>query len=285
MFYEVLREKRASQEKIAVTMADLRRAYKARVKPHLVRPPKNERRFFRQLAQANEGTAAGQGLQGLRLQMAALTLPKEMIESQSATDAYNAGINMAKQFKQHGVKPRYKSQLDPVDVALRTQKNLAATQAKLKNVPDSKLFIRQGGDTSRLFGEAGPSLGLSMPRSRTPEAREAFNRTVGLHEAAEMTASRRSPSRGFRPTFESHQGPQPMLNDVIIANTFKGKGAKEFKAQVGAMRKKELGNLKLHLSSDPRSVELIEKLESGGRINRHQRKYLDRQYAKIALGR
>ena len=132
-----------------------------------------------------------------------------------------------------------------------------------------------------------------MPKAKTKYGREAFNRTVGLHEAEEMKSFRRSPSRPMKgttheapgPTFHSHVGVQPMLNDVIIANTFKGRGAKDLRAQVGAMRRPELDTLKTVLERDPRSVELIERLEAGGRISRHGRKYLDKMYAKIGMGR
>lgn len=285
MFYDVLMEKRAEraqQEKIAVTLPQLRRAYKARVAPHLIRTPKSERRFTRLLSQANKGDHL---VDGLRLNSAALTVPKAQLEGMPGAVAHQGGKDLATTLTTMGIKPRYQGQLDPDAVGLMSQKNVAAVQAKMKNTAARDTFIYQGGDTSRLMAEVGPVAGLSIPKSRTPEAREAFNRTVGLHEAAEMKSYRHSPSRGAGPTFASHQGVQPMLNDVNIANTFTGTGAKEFKAQVDGMRNAELLGLKMELKSDPRSVELIEKLQAGGRINRHQRKYLDQQYAKIALGR
>lgn len=181
-----------------------------------------------------------------------------------------------------GAKGRYDWDLD--GLGLRRLRAVKRMRQKLESMKPAdrkppRFFIVQGGDVSRTLSEAGG--GVKIPKSKTPEAREAFNRTVGLHEATEMASARRSPSRDpDGPTFFSHQGVQPMLNDVNIANTFTGTGAKEFKAQVDAMRAGELRGLKETLAGDPKAEALVERLLAGGRINRHERKYLDRQYAQ-----
>lgn len=290
MFYEVLMEKRAERlEKVAVTMKMLRKAYKARVKPHLVRSAKSERKFFRKLVDANPTGELGDALRGLRAGGAAVTLSKD-VKNVTRQQMREHGERTAQGLLGAKVKQRFKGQLDPENVADMYERNLLRAQRRVKETPDKKLFIQMGGDTSKLMSDGAPGLGLPIPKAKTKYGREAFNRTVGLHEAEEMKSFRRSASRAMPggdpgPTFHSHQGVQPMLNDVIIANTFKGRGARDLRAQVGAMRKPELETLKEVLKRDPRSVELIERLEAGGRINRHGRKYLDRMYAKIGLGR
>ena len=107
---------------------------------------------------------------------------------------------------------------------------------------------------------------------------------IGLHEAREIKALYKSKSRklglGPGPTFESHIGPDPMLNDVIIANTLTGEGAKGAKDLLMKMRAPELKRLKNQLAGDARAEALIDKLLAGGRINRHGRKYLDRAHAE-----
>ena len=290
MFYDVLMEKRAERlEKVAVTMKMLRKAYKARVKPHLVRSAKSERKFFRKLVDANPTGRLGDELRGLRAGSAALTLSKDGIKV-TKQQAREHGERAVQGLSGANVKPRFKGQLDSDNVADMYERNFARLQRRMKGTPNRDTFILMGGDTSKLLSDGGPGLGIPIPKAKTKYGREAFNRTVGLHEAEEMKAFRRSPSRTMKgeavgPTFMSHMGVQPMLNDVNIANTFKGRGARDLRAQVGAMRNPELATLKEVLKQDPRSVELIERLEAGGRINRHGRKYLDRQYAKIGLGR
>jgi ribosome assembly protein YihI (activator of Der GTPase) len=54
---------------------------------------------------------------------------------------------------------------------------------------------------------------------------------------------------------------------------------------VRGLRGDELAELKRQLGADPKAEQLIEKLEQGGRINRHQRKYIDKAYARLVLGR
>ena len=121
----------------------------------------------------------------------------------------------------------------------------------------------------------------------TDRGREMVHNTIGLHEAREIRALHRSSSRKLRDplagkpaTFESHIGPDPMLNDVIIANTLTGEGAKGARDLIMKMRTPELKRLRQQLSGDPRAEALIDKLLAGGRINRHGRKYLDRVHAE-----
>jgi hypothetical protein len=284
MFYKVLMQKRANLEKVAVTLPELRRAYDAKVRPNLVRTPKETRKFFRRLAQANKGLTTADLIDEARSRTA-MTVPKSWINSKTLEDADDFGFDTAIGMALKKVKSAYKGQLDPDEAGLQAQRGLAKIQDKIKSTADPTYAIIQGGDVGRTMAETGHVFGANIPKAKTPEAREAFNRAVGLHEAAEMTSGRHSPSRGPKPTFFSHQGVQPMLNDMNIANTFTGRGAKELKAQFHGMREDELSGLKSMLGTDPRSVALVEKLQAGGRINRHERKYLDRQYAKIELGR
>ena len=138
-------------------------------------------------------------------------------------------------------------------------------------------------DQTRAINE---EVGISSPLI-TDRGREMVHNTVGLHEAREIRALHRSSSRKLRDplagkpaTFESHIGPDPMLNDVIIANTLTGEGAKGARDLLMKMRAPELKKLRQQLSGDPRAEALIDKLLSGGRINRHGRKYLDRAHAE-----
>jgi len=118
----------------------------------------------------------------------------------------------------------------------------------------------------------------------TDRGKEMVHNAIGLHEAREIKALYKSKSRklglGPGPTFESHIGPDPMLNDVIIANTLTGEGAKGAKDLLMKMRAPELKRLKNQLAGDARAEALIDKLLAGGRINRHGRKYLDRAHAE-----
>jgi hypothetical protein len=287
MFYEVLMEKRAGREKIAVDINQLRKAYHARVTPHLVRYTKGERKYLRHVIDANKGNDFGLRFQRISTQSPAAP-PKVTYAKKTLDDAAAEGREWVELNRAFGFKEGYKGQFDPDRAAEDARKSLARLKDKASKTPDRNAFIHMGGDVSRSLAEDAHALDRPMPKAQTSRGREAFNRAMGLHEASEIHSMRRSPSRPRNledgPTFNGHMGVQPMLNDVNIANTFTGEGARDLKAQVDALRMSELAELKESLKADPRSAELIDRLLAGGRINRHQRKYLDQQYAKTVLG-
>lgn len=293
MFYDSLFQNVAvgSIEKIAVNLEDLRTAYQNRVKPNLIRTTRSARKHLRSIADANKDGVLGSSFQGNRAMLGANMQSKDFYKNLDLDEIKNSGDFQVEAMRGmgplSGLKEKFNKHLDAViggDAAVSTVKRM---QNRIKNLPkNQKTFVQTGGDVGRTLSETAHHLGVQgIPKAKTPQGREALNRIFGLHEANEMQSYKNAFSRGNLPTFESHQGPQPMLNDVIIANTFKGKGADEVKNIIGKLRSGELDNLKDTLSSDPKAVKFIETLQSGGRINRHARKYLDRQYARLGLDR
>ena len=88
-----------------------------------------------------------------------------------------------------------------------------------------------------------------------------------------------------RPTLFSHHGTDPIVNDMNIANTLVGPGAAEAKRALHKMRAPEFRQLRRRLRDDPKSVELIDTLLGGGRINRHGRRHLRKAYNRVHTAR
>lgn len=272
--------------KIAVTLSDLRRAYKAEVSPHLVRSTRSARKKIRGLRTLNRGTLVGDSIGSAELQQLANAGSKKQLKEYIGNMSGVATLArmQVEQLRDLGAKETPNKRLEQVfgGKYLRGANERVLDRAK-KTKKDG--FILVGGDTGRGLSELGNLMGVSVPKAKTSEGREAINRLIGLHEKLELKSYKKAYSRGPQPTFFSHQGPQPMLSDIIIANTFKGKGGDEVRAAIKGLRGKELDSLQILLQSDPKASALIEKLQSGGRINRHQRKYLDRLYATKVLNR
>lgn len=166
--------------------------------------------------------------------------------------------------------------LTPSELKVVQQRTLAQTQRMNSG---GRGIIGMPGDQSQAIRNLTNTY---VPNNLSGEAKNMYNRTVGLHEAAELKAFNQSASAGrakMGPTFESHFGPNPMLNDVNIANTLTGKGSSEASRLIMRQRRPELMRLRAQLSGDVKAQGLIDKLLGGQRISRHGRKYLDRAHA------
>jgi hypothetical protein len=132
-------------------------------------------------------------------------------------------------------------------------------------MPDGKSIILKG-NTSNFVRAEGKMIGgkwVTKKAVTTPPAKEIVNRTIGLHEAAEVKAITKTPGLS---SFSTHRGAQPVLNDLNIAATLEGKGAVE---AANALRTARSSDLRALIKKMPD----IAKLNLGHtRISRSMRK-------------
>lgn len=150
---------------------------------------------------------------------------------------------------------------------------LEAVQQRLINHP-ADILIGRGGDAVKALGKVAP---MPLPNI-DGSAKEVVNRLVDLHEISERSMQKSYP--GMFPNFESHLGPQPMLNDMNITNTYTGPGADGVRQYMRTLRQGELDNLK---SAVPQHAEAIDRLQAGERISRHARRRIEIDYMRQAL--
>ena len=132
-------------------------------------------------------------------------------------------------------------------------------------MPDGKSIILKGNTSNfvRAEGKMIDGKWVTQKAVTTPPAKEIVNRTIGLHEAAEVKAITKTPGLS---SFSTHRGAQPVLNDLNIAATLEGKGAVE---AANALRTARSSDLRALIKKMPD----IAKLNLGHtRISRSMRK-------------
>lgn len=253
-------------EKHAVDISQLTRAYNKTVKPAVFRVSRGQAKANARLRKILTERGAPQELVSTfgQAQLAA-AVPKRQVLQYKNPDLIRNIVGQA-------TSPYLtKSEVRAAQESMVGQVN----RMKVKG----RGMIGMPGDQSRAFKyEAG----VDVPKDLSGSAKNIINRATGLHEAAELKAfiqSATSRGKASGPTFASHIGPNPMLNDVNIANTLTGKGSEEAARVIMQMRRPELKMLRAQLNHDVRAKELIDRLLSGNRISRHGRRYLDRAYA------
>ena len=252
-------------DKEAVDLSQLRKAYSAMVKPRVFKSTASEAKATRRLHKVLERRGAPEAL-------------INQLKQGEISAAFSTANLPPRGAAAHHTEQMLGPYLTPSE--LRKAQRQAESQLGRLRARSSQPVISMPKDQVTAFNQHA---GLYSPNV-TGESREVFNRAIGLHEAREVRALNRSASRHMGmggPTFHSHLGPDPMLNDVIIANTLKGEGAQGAKDLIMRARRGELYSLRRALKGDPKSVELVDRLLAGGSINRHGRKYLDRAHAKM----
>lgn len=179
---------------------------------------------------------------------------------------YAVNIKQLTKAYKHTVKPRI------VGLKVSKGRDLPKGEARAKS---GKAFTRPGnlsqgaiinrGDTSKLMIRYMNKNGIGSYRW-SGETRNLVNRITGLHEAKELA------SKGSKKFF-THRGPGPVLNDLTIANTLTGKGAKDAAKFIRInMSGKEVRELE----------KLIPEIKSWSiqtkRINRRQKKHIVDRY-------
>ncbi len=256
-------------EKIAVTLEQLRTAYKATVSPRILRSPRSSRKHLRQLQLANP-VSVNIAQDRVATAGGALVAPNITPELRAQLTAFSE--DKATAHAMFGRAEKYPGHARNVYGPEVMSKALDRLVNKTR---PGQPIIAVGGDSGRILNESSLATGIHVPKATSREGREAINRAIGLHEARELQSLK---SPGTKKKFFSHVDTQPMLNDMNIANTFQGKGGEELRAAFHALRKPELEQLKDLLRADPRSVSLIETLQSGGRISRHGRRHIEQTY-------
>jgi len=262
--YQLMCELLEDMEKSAVDLSQLTKAYRATVKPNVLKATRGQAKATNRLHTLIKRRGASPDvLRNIR----------------------NANVGGA-------LPPHYVKSYRDADVArevVKHQYGSAATAAELEaarkrmvgqfNSAGSRGAIEMPGDQSKAIRNLGNNF-LNVPSNLSGESKNMINRITGLHEAAELKAAANKIKGGkYRGvSFETHQGPNPMLNDVNIANTLTGPGSKEVRELYMRMRRPELQNLRNMLAGDTRAEALIDKMLGGGRISRHGRKYLDRAH-------
>ena len=255
-------------EKRAVDLNQLTKAYSSVVKPLVNKAPRSVAKAEERLVKTVSQRGAPQQLTTYQNQMRlqAGGIPNQNVRMMQQ----NPGMIQGQVGQMVGpyLKP---NELAAVQKRAVDQVNSMSTRGRgVINMP---------GDQSQALRN---TTNTYVPSNLSGEAKNMYNRTVGLHEAAELKAFNQSASAGrarMGPTFESHFGPNPMLNDVNIANTLTGKGSSEASSLIMRTRRPELMRLRAQLSGDVKAQGLIDKLLGGQRISRHGRKYLDQAHA------
>ena len=121
------------------------------------------------------------------------------------------------------------------------------------------------------------------------DAKSFMSTNANLHEVDELVADRavaakrRRKARNLMPSQinkNHHMGLNPILNDMNRANTATGVGSVEFRGAMKKQRWDELDFLEKVLPAE--SAQHITTLKRGGRISRHAKKRLNRDWAAYA---
>lgn len=144
--------------------------------------------------------------------------------------------------------------------------------------PKGRIFL-QGDQVPRILPKA-------VAKKLTPQGREAFNRSVLLHEGSEagkhfggrmrketisLAPFKQRTYKGDPRSFASHLSTRPMLQDLNIAATLKGPGS-EAAEGIRELRKAELAQLQKYIPD-------LHRLNLGKqRISRHAQKRLQQLY-------
>jgi len=208
-----------SQEKIAVTLGTLRK-----VSTKLKKGVEHIRRRYDPLANAISGPNEG---------MLATAFPSDstkLIDFMSNAYSKLEGAAIGREVRQ--------------------------SMEKLNKLSGTNPRIFTKGDASSYIGK---QLGSTAGLPQTPAGREAFNRTVFLHELAEL--SNKQPGN-FR--FSSHLSVKPALQDLNIATTLAGPGSNA----APLLKKMREGDIELLSTVIPN----IDKVLGQQRISRHAMK-------------
>jgi hypothetical protein len=256
LMYELLED----MEKSAVDLSQLTRAYRATVKPNVFKATRGQTKATKRLSELIKRRGASyEVVKNLNQANIGAAIPKETI------NALKQDVNLVRE----SVKNQVGAYLKPAE--LEAAQRISIGQA---NSMSSRGVISMPGDQSKAIRQYSA---MYVPSNLSGESKNMINKITGLHEAAELKAIDKQIRSGkvyAGPSFQTHAGPNPMLNDVNIANTLTGPGSREAREFYMRMRRPELRDLRNMLAGDPRAEALIDKMLGGGRISRHGRKYL-----------
>lgn len=137
----------------------------------------------------------------------------------------------------------------------------------------SKSPFKQG--TIHLRGDIGSGianskvfkaiLGPKVTQLKHPRSKEIVGRTIGLHEAAELS---HTPGK-LTGKYMGHIGAKPFLHDLTIANTLTGKGSAQAKGFLRTVRRPEISGLE-------EQFPYLKRLNMGKRrLNRREKKHIN----------
>ena len=164
----------------------------------------------------------------------------------------------------------------------------STSQAMARYMDEAGADIASNPNKPSIFVGRNVERGLArhgIPVPKTPAAQEAFSRNIKRHEFNEALAAKNTIAESADQTVGStrpiatHFGPEVLIQDMNMANAFKGPGAKEYQGAIMSMRKGELSYLKENLS-DPANRDAVDVLLRGGRINRHRIKKIKKDYLR-----
>lgn len=259
--------------KEAVSIQDLRRAYTKLVKPRVIRMSRGDFKFERRQQALLKEMGYGRIADMMRAnEVPFAAIPKSALTPSKQQLEFSMG-------QMYGSLPRQKQE----ELVNRAYRSVVRIRPKVDSIKGDHVISMSGDPVKKLRG-----LGVDTSDLASPQAKELYNRTIGLHEATEVQsvnrairkAKRQGETFDQRPTLFSHHGTDPIVNDMNIANTLTGPGSAEAKRAFHKMRASEFKQLRLKLRHDPKAVELIDTLTSGGRINRHGRRYLRNAYSR-----
>ena len=186
------------------------------------------------------------------------------------------------------------SDIDRSEILEEQAKQLKDLTARFGRKPqkDTKIVMKVNKFHPFLNIEQAMQSRPPSPLKGKPKGSEAFNRAIGLHEAAEMRSMKEIGAGKPRERFMSHLSLRPALQDLIIAATYTGPDAPAFRKQMLLMRRPEISQLVRYFKDNGNTgmasqlEALVDQARRGRRageprvMNKNDIEAMERAYAK-----